>query len=58
MIVKTLAMAKPRLIGFIAEVSLSVARTVKMPMIEAMTPTERAASGKTRPMAHFSGCVG
>ena len=45
---------KPRLIGAIADLSLSVARTANTPTIDASTPMARAASGKTRPSAGFS----
>ena len=51
MTVRTLAVRKPRLIGAIALLSLSVARTVKTPTIDASTPTARATSGKMRPSA-------
>ena len=40
------AVRKPRLIGAIADLSLSVARTANTPTIDASTPMARAASGK------------
>ena len=46
-------MRKPRLIGAIADLSLSVARTANTPTIDASTPMARAASGKMRPSAGF-----
>ena len=42
-------MRKPRLIGAIADLSLSVARTANTPTIDASTPMARAASGKIEP---------
>ena len=47
-------MRKPRLIGAIADLSLSVARTANTPTIDASTPMARAASGKMRPSAGLS----
>ncbi len=44
---------KPRLIGAIADLSFSVARTANTPTIEASTPIARAASGNTSPSAGF-----
>ena len=51
MTVRAPAVRKPRLIGFRALVSPSLARTAKTPAIEATTPIARAASGNTRPSA-------
>ncbi len=51
MTVRTLATAKPRLIGAMADLSLSVARTENTPTIDASTPMARAATGKMRPRA-------
>ncbi len=51
--VRTPATRKPRLIGLRALVSPGLARTKKMPTIEATTPIARAASGKIRPSAGF-----
>ena len=47
------AVRKPRLIGFRASVSPSLAFTAYTPKMEAMTPMARAASGNTRPRAGF-----
>src|SRR2546423_4225427 len=47
--VSTLAVRKPRLIGAMADLSLSVARTAKTPTIDASTPMARATTGKMRP---------
>ena len=47
--VSTPATRKPRLIGLRALVSPCLARTKKMPTIEATTPIARAASGNTTP---------
>jgi len=58
MIVSTPAARKPRLIGAIALLSLSVARTEKTPTIEASTPMARAPSGKSAPAAHNAGLCG
>ncbi len=44
-------MRNPRLIGAMADLSLSVARTAKTPTIDASTPIARAATGKIRPSA-------
>ena len=51
-------MRKPRLIGAIADLSLSVARTVNTPTIDASTPSARAPSGNSAPAAHSSGRSG
>src|SRR5436305_9329574 len=56
--VRTPAVRKPRLIGVMAERSLSVARTAKTPTIEASTPMARQPSGKMAPAAHNSGRSG
>ena len=48
------AVRKPRLIGFMASVSPSLARTAYTPAMEAMTPIARAATGNTRPRAGFA----
>ena len=45
------AVMNPRLIGAIADLSLSVARTANTPQIDASTPMARAASGKMSPSA-------
>ena len=47
--VSTPAVTNPRLIGAIADLSLSVARTANTPTIDASTPMARAASGKIKP---------
>ena len=52
------AVRKPRLMGAMADLSLSRALTMNTPTIEASTPTARAASGKMAPMAHSSGFSG
>src|SRR3954449_8417892 len=52
------AVRNPRLIGAIAERSLSVARTANTPTIDASTPSARAASGNSAPIAHNSGLCG
>src|SRR6185436_17266635 len=57
-IVNTPAAAKPRLIGAIADLSLSFAFTTNTPTIDASTPTERAASGNSAPIAHSWGLSG
>ena len=51
-------MRKPRLIGAIADLSFSVARTANTPTIDASTPSARAPSGNSAPAAHSSGLVG
>ena len=51
-------MRKPRLIGAIADLSLSVARTANTPTIDASTPMARAPSGNSAPAAHSSGWFG
>src|SRR3954454_21168040 len=58
MIVRTPAVRKPRLIGAIALLSLSVARTANTPTIDASTPIARAPSGKSAPAAHSAGWCG
>ncbi len=58
MIVRRPAVRKPRLIGAIADLSFSVARTANTPTIDASTPTARAASGNSAPAAHNSGLCG
>ena len=52
------ATRKPRLIGVMADLSFSVARTENSPTIEASTPMARHATGNTRPIAHFEGSSG
>ena len=52
--VSTPATRKPRLIGFSALVSPSLALTAKTPKIDATTPMARAATGKTNPSAGFA----
>ena len=47
--VSTPAVRKPRLMGAMAVLSLSVARTANTPTIEASTPMARAMTGKMRP---------
>ena len=49
------ATRKPRLIGVMADLSFSVARTEKSPTIDASTPMARHASGKMSPIAHLLG---
>ena len=51
MTVRTPAVEKPRLIGAIADLSSSVARTMNTPTIDASTPMARAITGKIRPSA-------
>src|SRR5207245_52145 len=51
--VRTPAVRKPRLIGAMAERSLSVARTAYTPTIDARTPMARAITGKMTPSAGF-----
>src|SRR5205823_5957493 len=55
MMVRTPAVRKPRLMGAIADLSLSVARTANTPTIDASTPIARATSGKLRPRAGGDG---
>ncbi len=54
MMVRMVAVRKPRLIGAMADLSFSVARTANTPTIEASTPMARAATGKIRPTTGFS----
>src|SRR5947209_6089256 len=54
-IVRMPAVRKPRLIGAIADLSFSFARTENTPTIDASTPSARAASGNRAPIAHSSG---
>src|SRR4029079_2284807 len=58
MMVRIPAVRKPRLIGAIAVLSLSVARTANTPTIDASTPIARAPSGNRAPAAHNSGRSG
>ena len=57
MIVRMPAVRKPRLIGAIALLSFSVARTANTPTIDASTPMARAPSGNSAPAAHSCGLV-
>ena len=57
MIVRMPAVRKPRLIGAIARLSFSVARTENTPTIDASTPIARAPSGKSAPAAQSCGLV-
>ena len=52
------AVRKPRLIGVMADLSVSLAGTAKTPTIEASTPMARQPSGKMAPAAHRPGLVG
>src|SRR3954468_10683141 len=52
------AVRNPRLIGAIADLSLSVAFTMNTPTIDASTPTARAANGNNAPIAHNAGWLG
>ena len=54
----TPAVRKPRLMGAIADLSLSVARTANTPTIDASTPRALAASGNRAPAAHRPGWSG
>ena len=54
MIVRIVAVRKPRLMGAIADLSFSVARTEKTPAMEASTPMARAATGKIMPTTGLS----
>ena len=56
--VSTPAVRKPRLMGAIADLSLSVARTANTPTIDASTPRARAPSGNSAPAAHRPGWSG
>jgi hypothetical protein len=47
--VSTPAVMNPRLIGAIADLSFSDARTANTPTMEASTPIARAITGKIRP---------
>src|SRR5204863_5497886 len=58
MIVRMPAVRNPRLIGAIALLSLSVARTENTPTIDASTPMARAPSGNSAPAAHSAGWWG
>src|SRR5437899_1920831 len=58
MIVRMPAVRNPRLIGAIALLSLSVARTENTPTIDASTPMARAPSGNSAPAAHSAGWCG